>query len=54
MRWTRAPSLIKLPPNHPNVDYAYYLKGVFSFYEEQDFLAQWTKQDPAERDPRSA
>jgi outer membrane protein assembly factor BamD len=45
---------IKLHPNHPNVDYAYYLKGVVNFYEDQSFLAQWSKQDPAERDPRSA
>jgi outer membrane protein assembly factor BamD len=45
---------IKLHPNHPNVDYAYYLKGVVNFYEDQSFLAQWSKQDPSERDPRSA
>jgi outer membrane protein assembly factor BamD len=45
---------IKLHPNHPNVDYAYYLKGVVNFYEDQSFLAQWAKQNPADRDPRSA
>jgi outer membrane protein assembly factor BamD len=45
---------IKLHPNHPNVDYAYYLKGVINFYEDQSALAKWSGQDPAERDPHSA
>jgi outer membrane protein assembly factor BamD len=45
---------IKLHPNHPNVDYAYYLKGVVNFYEDQNLLAQFADQDPTERDPRSA
>jgi len=45
---------IKLHPNHPTVDYAYYLKGVINFYEDQSSLAQWSGQDPTERDPRSA
>jgi outer membrane protein assembly factor BamD len=45
---------IKLHPNHPNVDYAYYLKGVVNFYEDQNILAQFADQDPSERDPRSA
>jgi outer membrane protein assembly factor BamD len=45
---------IKLHPNHPNVDYAYYLKGVTNFYEDQNLLSQFADQDPSERDPRSA
>ncbi|HSD55422.1 MAG TPA: outer membrane protein assembly factor BamD [Burkholderiales bacterium] len=45
---------IKLHPNHPNVDYAYYLKGVVNFYEDQSMIAQFADQDPTERDPRSA
>jgi outer membrane protein assembly factor BamD len=45
---------IKLHPNHPNVDYAYYLKGVVNFYEDQNILSQFADQDPTERDPRSA
>ncbi|HEY9381207.1 MAG TPA: outer membrane protein assembly factor BamD [Burkholderiales bacterium] len=45
---------IKLHPNHPNVDYAHYLKGVANFYEDQSMLAQLADQDPSERDPRSA
>ena len=31
---------IKLHPNHPNVDYAYYLKGIVNFYEEQNILTR--------------
>jgi outer membrane protein assembly factor BamD len=45
---------IKLHPNHPSVDYAYYLKGIVNFYEDQSMLAQFADQDPTERDPRSA
>jgi outer membrane protein assembly factor BamD len=45
---------IKLHPNHPNVDYAYYLKGVVNFYEDQNIFTQFAAQDPTERDPRSA
>jgi len=45
---------IKLHPNHANVDYAYYLKGVVTFYEDQNALARIADQDPTERDPRSA
>jgi outer membrane protein assembly factor BamD len=45
---------IKLHPNHPSVDYAYYLKGVVNFYEDQNILSRFADQDPTERDPRSA
>jgi outer membrane protein assembly factor BamD len=45
---------IKLHPNHPNVDYAYYLKGVVNFYEDQNILTRFAAQDPTERDPQSA
>src|SRR5262245_45625995 len=45
---------IKLHPNHPSVDYAYYLKGVVNFYEDQNICTQFAAQDPTERDPRSA
>jgi outer membrane protein assembly factor BamD len=45
---------IKLHPNHPNVDYAYYLKGVVNFYEDQTVFTRFAAQDPTERDPQSA
>ncbi len=45
---------IKLHPNHANVDYAYYLKGLANFVEDQTLLAGFADQDMSERDPRSA
>jgi len=45
---------IKLHPNHPNVDYAYYLKGLANFNDELGFLGKLTRQDVSERDPKSA
>jgi outer membrane protein assembly factor BamD len=45
---------IKLHPNHPNVDYAYYLKGLANFIEDQGLLASLGEQDMSERDPRAA
>jgi outer membrane protein assembly factor BamD len=45
---------IKLHPNHANVDYAYYLKGLINFNEDQGFLGKISDQDPAERDPKAS
>lgn len=45
---------IKLHPNHPNVDYAYYLKGLVNFNEDQGMLGYVSAQDPTERDPKAA
>lgn len=45
---------IKQHPNHPNVDYAYYLKGLANFVEDQSLLASLGSQDMTERDPKSA
>jgi outer membrane protein assembly factor BamD len=45
---------IKLHPNHPNVDYAYYLRGLANFVEDQGLLASLGDQDMSERDPRAA
>jgi outer membrane protein assembly factor BamD len=44
---------IKLHPNHANVDYALYLKGLIYFNEDQGFLGKISDQDPSERDPKS-
>ena len=49
-----ADRFIKLHPSHPNVDYAYYLKGIIWFSEDQGFLAKFADQDPSERDPKAA
>jgi outer membrane protein assembly factor BamD len=44
---------IKLYPNHPNVDYAYYLKGLVTFNEDLGLLAKFSNQDMTERDPKA-
>ena len=45
---------IKLHPNHPNVDYIYYLKGLVSFNEDLGLLGKLSRQDLSERDPKAA
>jgi outer membrane protein assembly factor BamD len=49
-----ADRFIKLYPEHPNVDYAYYLKGLVNFNEELGLLGAFANQDMSERDPRGA
>jgi outer membrane protein assembly factor BamD len=44
---------IKLHPNHPNVDYAYYLKGLANFNEDLGLLGSLANQDLSERDPKA-
>lgn len=45
---------IKLHPNHPNVDYAYYLRGLASFDVSMNLLDKLFRQDASERDPKAA
>ena len=45
---------IRLHPNHPNVDYAYYLKGLVNFNEDLGLLGYVSLQDLTERDPKAA
>lgn len=45
---------IKLHPNHPHVDYAYYLKGLVNFNDDLGYLGNLIDQDLSERDPRAA
>jgi len=45
---------IKLHPNHPAVDYIYYLKGVINFNEDLGLVGYLSAQDPTERDPKAA
>jgi outer membrane protein assembly factor BamD len=49
-----ADRFIKLHPNHPNVDYAYYLKGLANFTEDPGWTGYISGQDMTERDPKSA
>jgi outer membrane protein assembly factor BamD len=44
---------IKLHPNHPTVDYMYYLRGLISFNDQIGFLGALYTQDPTERDPKA-
>src|SRR5258708_31075996 len=45
---------IKLHPDHPNVDYAYYLKGRINFNEDLGVMGYLTEKDMTERDPKAA
>lgn len=45
---------IRLHPNHPNVDYAYYLKGLVNFGDDLGLLGKLSMQDLSERDPKAA
>ncbi len=47
---------IKLHPNHPNVDYAYYLKGLVNFNEDLGLIARLGvgDMDLTDRDPKAA
>jgi len=49
-----ADRFIRLHPRHPNVDYAYYLKGLASFERDENFLARIFPLDPSTRDPGAA
>ena len=49
-----AERFIKLHPNHPNVDYAYYLRGLANFNDDIGWLGFLTGQDLSERDPKAA
>lgn len=45
---------IKLHPNHPNVDYLYYLRGLINFNDKLGILNFLSQQDVTERDPKAA
>jgi outer membrane protein assembly factor BamD len=53
-----ADRFIRLHPNHANVDYAYYIKGLSSFNDDWGFLSFLMrgilKQDMSERDPKAS
>src|SRR5438876_10246954 len=43
---------IRTYPNHLNVDYAYYLKGLVNFREDQGLFGYVVETDLSERDPK--
>lgn len=49
-----ADRFIKLHPTHPNVDYAYYLRGLASFHKKDTTLDFLAVSDPSKKDPASA
>lgn len=49
-----ADRFIKLHPNHPSVDYAYYLKGLANFNDDLGLMHIISRQDLTERDPKAA
>ena len=44
---------IRTYPNHPNIDYAYYLKGLVNFREDQGLLGYVYETDLSEREPKA-
>ena len=48
-----ADRFIKLYPNHQHVDYAYYLKGLINFNDDQGLLGFLAAPDMSDRDPKS-
>jgi len=49
-----ADRFIKLYPQNPFVDYAYYLKGIVNYNRSVGFLDRYIPSDPSQRDPGSA
>lgn len=45
---------IKLYPTHPNMDYAYYLKGLANFNQGKGLTQRYLPTDPSQRDPGAA
>src|SRR6185503_18638409 len=44
---------IKMYPNHANVDYGWYLKGLVNFNDQYGMLSQLATPDMSDRDPKS-
>jgi outer membrane protein assembly factor BamD len=49
-----ADRFIKLYPQNPYIDYAYYLKGIVNYNRSVGFLDRYIPTDPSQRDPGSA
>jgi len=49
-----ADRFIRLHPQHPNVDYAYYMKGLAAYTSNQDILSRFLPTDQTKRDPGNA
>lgn len=49
-----AERFIRLHPQHPNVDYAYYMRGLANYNEGKGLFERYSKTDLTERDPGAA
>jgi len=49
-----ADRFIRLHPQHPNVDYAYYMKGLAAYTANEDIFARFLPTDPTKRDTTQA
>lgn len=49
-----ADRFIRLHPNHQNIDYAYYLKGLTAFEQDRSFFSKYLPIDENTRDPGAA
>lgn len=49
-----ADRFIRLHPQHPNVDYAYYMRGLANYTEGEGLLERFIPTDMTQRDPGSA
>lgn len=49
-----ADRFIRLHPQHPNVDYAYYMKGLAAYTSNDDIMSRFLPTDAAERDMTQA
>lgn len=49
-----ADRFIRLHPNHENIDYAFYLKGLTAFEQDISWITQYLPIDETKRDPGSA
>ena len=45
-----AEKFIRLHPRHPNIDYAYFMKGLSSYTRDRDMLLRFTNTDISNRD----
>ncbi|MFW1677247.1 outer membrane protein assembly factor BamD [Pontibacter sp. JAM-7] len=49
-----ADRFIRLHPNHENIDYAYYLKGLTAFEQDRSWISSYLPVDESKRDPGAA
>ncbi len=49
-----ADRFVRLHPNHENIDYAFYLKGLTAFEQERTFITRYLPLDENTRDPGAA